>query len=74
MRGLAPIASPLSLAARRLWNRRLLMLCLLLGRVAAVGLPSGIPRYAGAAQNKLLQAELQSADAGRASGDGAPAL
>jgi hypothetical protein len=64
MRGLAPIASLLSLAARRLWNQRLLMLCLLLGLVAAVGLLSSIPLYADAAQNKLLQGELQSAEAG----------
>jgi putative ABC transport system permease protein len=62
MRGLAPIWSLLSLAARRLWNQRLLMLCLLLGLVAAVGLLSSIPLYADAAQNRLLQGELENAD------------
>jgi putative ABC transport system permease protein len=62
MPGLAPILSLLSLAARRLWNQRLLMLCLLLGLVAAVGLLSSIPLYADAAQNRLLQGELESAD------------
>ena len=62
MPGPASIFSLLSLAARRLWNQRLLMLCLLLGLVAAVGLLSSIPLYADAAQNKLLQGELQNAD------------
>ncbi len=62
MRGLAALLSLLSLAARRLWNQRLLMLCLLLGLVAAVGLLSSIPLYADAAQNRLLQGELQSTD------------
>jgi putative ABC transport system permease protein len=63
MPGLAPILSLFSLAARRLWNQRLLMLCLLLGLVAAVGLLSSIPLYADAAQNRLLQGELEDADA-----------
>jgi putative ABC transport system permease protein len=62
MRILAPIWSLLVLAARRLWNQRLLMLCLLLGLVAAVGLLSSIPLYADAAQNRLLQGELENAD------------
>ncbi len=62
MRILAPIWSLLTLAARRLWNQRMLMLCLLLGLVAAVGLLSSIPLYADAAQNRLLQGELQTAD------------
>lgn len=62
MRILAPIWSLLSLAARRLWNQRLLMLCLLLGLVVAVGLLSSIPLYADAAQNRLLQGELENAD------------
>jgi putative ABC transport system permease protein len=62
MRGLAPILSLLTLAARRLWNQRLLMLCLLLGLVAAVGLLSSIPLYADAAQNRLLQGELGNGD------------
>jgi putative ABC transport system permease protein len=63
MRGPASILSLLSLAARRLWSQRLLMLCLLLGLVAAVGLLSSIPLYADAAQNRLLQGELSGADA-----------
>lgn len=46
------------LAATRLWNHRLLMSCLLLGLVVAVGLLSSVPLYADAAQNKLLQGEL----------------
>jgi putative ABC transport system permease protein len=62
MRGLASIWSLLSLAAKRLWNRRWLMFCLLLGLVVAVGLLSSIPLYADAAQNRLLQGELESAD------------
>jgi putative ABC transport system permease protein len=60
MRGLAPILSQFSLAAKRLWNRRWLMFCLLLGLVVAVGLLSSIPLYADAAQNRLLQGELES--------------
>jgi putative ABC transport system permease protein len=62
MPGPASILSLFSLAARRLWNQRLLMLCLLLGLVAAVGLLSSIPLYADAAQNKLLQGELQNSN------------
>jgi putative ABC transport system permease protein len=58
MRGPAPVLSQLSLAAKRLWSRRWLMLCLLLGLVVAVGLLSSIPLYADAAQNRLLQGEL----------------
>ncbi len=54
--------SLLSLAARRLWSQRWLMLCLLLGLVVAVGLLSSIPLYADAAQNRLLQGELENAD------------
>jgi len=61
MRILLTILSLFSLAAKRLWNHRLLMLCLLLGLVAAVGLLSSIPLYADAAQNKLLQGELTEA-------------
>ena len=49
------------LAARRIWNHRLLTLCLLLGLVAAVGLLSSVPLYADAARNKLLQGELTDA-------------
>ncbi len=60
MRILAAGWSLLWLAAKRLWNQRWLMLCLLLGLTAAVGLLSSIPLYADAAQNRLLQGELQS--------------
>ncbi len=49
------------LAARRLWNHRLLMLCLLVGLVAAVGLLSSVPLYADAAHHQLLQGELTEA-------------
>jgi len=63
MPGLASFLSLFTLAGRRLWNQRLLMLCLLLGLVAAVGLLSSIPLYADAAQNRLLQGELEEADA-----------
>jgi putative ABC transport system permease protein len=62
MPGLAPILSQLSLAAKRLWSRRWLMLCLLVGLVVAVGLLSSIPLYADAAQNRLLQGELQNSN------------
>jgi putative ABC transport system permease protein len=63
MRVVASILSLFSLAARRLWSQRLLMLCLLLGLVVAVGLLSSIPLYADAAQNRLLQGELENTDA-----------
>ena len=53
--------STLLLAARRLWNHRLLMLCLLVGLVAAVGLLSSVPLYADAAHHQLLQGELTEA-------------
>jgi hypothetical protein len=43
MRRLTSILSQFTLAARRLWNQRLLMLCLLMGLVAAAGLLSSIP-------------------------------
>jgi putative ABC transport system permease protein len=58
MRRFASILSLFTLAARRIWSQRLLMLCLLLGVVVAVGLLSSIPLFADAAQNKLLQGEL----------------
>jgi len=61
---LIPALSLFPLAARRLWNQRLLMLCLLLGLVVAVGLLSSIPLYADAAHNRLLQGELGSETAG----------
>jgi putative ABC transport system permease protein len=53
--------SALLLAARRLWNHRLLMLCLWVGLVAAVGLLSSVPLYADAAHHQLLQGELTEA-------------
>jgi len=49
------------LAAKRLWNHRLLMLCLLAGLVVAAGLLSSIPLYADAAHHQLLQGELTEA-------------
>ena len=55
------IFSLLLLAARRVWNRRLLMLSLLAGLVTAVGLLASIPLYADAVQNRLLQGELTDA-------------
>jgi putative ABC transport system permease protein len=58
MNTFATFFSTLILAARRLWNHRLLMLCLLVGLVAAVGLLSSIPLYADAVQHRLLQGEL----------------
>ncbi len=62
MRILASIWSLFWLAAKRLWSRRWLMLCLLLGLVVAVGLLSSIPLYADAAQNRLLQGELENSN------------
>jgi len=61
MRITLTILSLITLAARRIWNHRLLMLCLLLGLVVAVGLLSSVPLYADAARNKLLQGELTDA-------------
>jgi putative ABC transport system permease protein len=61
MKLLATFFSTLILAARRLWNHRLLMLCLLAGLVAAVGLLSSIPLYADAVHHRLLQGELTEA-------------
>ncbi|MBN1316538.1 MAG: ABC transporter permease [Anaerolineales bacterium] len=65
MRFLLNTLSLFSLAAQRLWNHRLLMFCLLIGLVAAVGLLSSIPLYSDAAQNKLLHGELTEAGAYR---------
>jgi putative ABC transport system permease protein len=56
---LGSLFSTLILATRRLWNHRLLMLCLLAGLVAAVGLLSSIPLYADAVHHQLLRGELQ---------------
>ncbi|MCP5096106.1 MAG: hypothetical protein GY943_11170, partial [Chloroflexi bacterium] len=50
-----------TLAAKRLWNHRLLMLALLMGLIAAVGIMSSVPMYADATQNRLLQGELTEA-------------
>ncbi len=55
---MSSLLSLFMLAARRVWHQRLLMLCLLLGLVTAVGILSGIPLYADAVQNRLLQGEL----------------
>jgi putative ABC transport system permease protein len=62
MKLLSTVASTLILAARRLWNHRLLVLCLLAGLVVAVGLLSSIPLYADAIHHRLLQGELQGLD------------
>ena len=51
----------LIIAARRVWNQRLLMVCLLIGLVAAVGILSSIPLYADAVQHRLMQGELTEA-------------
>jgi putative ABC transport system permease protein len=61
MKLLSTFFSTILLAAKRLWNHRLLMLCLLAGLVAAVGLLSSIPLYADAAHHQLLQGELTEA-------------
>jgi putative ABC transport system permease protein len=53
--------SLLIIAARRVWNHRLLMLCLLVGLVVAVGILSSIPLYADAVQHRLMQGELTEA-------------
>ncbi len=61
MKQLTAVLSLISLAAHRIWHQRLLMACLLAGLVAAVGLLAGIPLYADAVQNRLLQGELTEA-------------
>jgi putative ABC transport system permease protein len=53
--------SLLIIAARRVWNQRLLMLCLLAGLIVAVGILSSIPLYADAVQQRLMQGELTEA-------------
>ncbi len=58
MRITLTILSMFTLATRRIWNHRLLTLCLLLGLVVAVGLLSSVPLYADAVRNRLLQGEL----------------
>ena len=55
------LLSLLSIAARRVWHQRLLMLCLLIGLVVAVGILSSIPLYADAVQHRLMQGELTEA-------------
>jgi len=49
------------MAGRRVWNQRLLMLCLLAGLIVAVGILASIPLYADAVQHRLLQGELTEA-------------
>ncbi|UCG24698.1 MAG: ABC transporter permease [Chloroflexota bacterium] len=61
MRFVSAILALFIVAAKRLWHQRLLMLCLLVGLVAAVGLLSSIPLYADAVHNRLLQGELTEA-------------
>jgi putative ABC transport system permease protein len=61
MHTLYTLLSLLPVAARRLWNHRLLMGCLLAGLLAAVSLLASIPLYADAVQNRLLQGELTEA-------------
>jgi putative ABC transport system permease protein len=61
MRVLFSVLALILIAAKRLWHQRLLMLCLLVGLVAAVGLLSSIPLYADAVHNRLLQGELTEA-------------
>jgi putative ABC transport system permease protein len=52
------VLSLIVIAAKQLWHHKLLMLCLLIGLIVAVGLLSSIPLYADAVHNKLLQGEL----------------
>ncbi len=61
MRFVSSLLALFLVAAKRLWHQRLLMLCLLIGLVAAVGLLSSIPLYADAVHNRLLQGELTEA-------------
>jgi putative ABC transport system permease protein len=61
MRFIFAVASLVIVAAKRLWHQRLLMLCLLVGLVVAVGLLSSIPLYADAVNNRLLQGQLTEA-------------
>jgi putative ABC transport system permease protein len=58
MKFIATVFSTTILAAKRLWNQRVLMLCLLAGLVVAVGLLSSVPLYADAAHRELLRGEL----------------
>jgi hypothetical protein len=51
----------IAIVARRLWNHRLLMGCLLAGLITAVALLSSIPLYADAVQNRLLRGKLTDA-------------
>ena len=60
---IAILFSTLILAAQRLWNQRLLIICLLVGLVAAVGLLSSIPLYADTAYRVVLQKELNDPNA-----------
>ena len=58
MSAMATLFSTLSLAAKRLWSQGGLVLCLLAGLIAAVGLLSSIPLYADAVHHGLLQSEV----------------
>jgi putative ABC transport system permease protein len=58
---LANLLSLLTIAARRVWHQRLLMLCLLAGLIVAVGVLTSIPLYADAVQQRLMQGELTEA-------------
>lgn len=55
------LLSLFTLAAKRLWNHRLLMLCLLVGLITAVSLLSSVPLYTDAVYNNLLKGELTEA-------------
>ncbi len=58
---LATLISSIVIAAKRLWNHRVLMLCLLAGLITAVALLSSIPLYSDAVHLQLLQGELTEA-------------
>jgi len=52
------LLSIILIAAKRIWNQRTLMGCLLAGLLAAVALSTSIPLYADAVHFRLLQEEL----------------
>ena len=55
---LGNVFSSFVLATKRLWNNRWLMVAVLVGLVAAVGLVMSVPLYADAISHRLLQEEL----------------
>jgi putative ABC transport system permease protein len=55
---LGNVFSTFVLAAKRLWNNRWLMVAVMVGLVAAVGLVMSVPLYADAISHRLLQEEL----------------